>query len=72
MFEEAMRRIRLSAIVLSLILLGLVARGLIDGLTVGIAASGAFIMLSLIALALLWRQGRRLSAEARRRSLKTR
>ncbi len=61
MFDQAMRRIRVSAVVLSLILLGLIARIVIDGLTVATIASAAFIVLLLIALAWLWRQGRRLS-----------
>jgi 4-hydroxybenzoate polyprenyltransferase len=72
MVDQAMRRIRFSAAVLSLILLGLLARAAIDGLTVATGASAAFIALLLVALAWLWRQGRRLSQRAPEGQPKTR
>jgi hypothetical protein len=63
-YERTMCRLRVAIRLLAVVLLALVARGLIDGLTAADVISGTVIALLLIASVGLWRQGRRIRPDA--------
>jgi di/tricarboxylate transporter len=62
LWEREMRRLRLITWVLAVVLLALIARSLMLGLTVAAELSGPVVAALLLAAVLLTRQGRRIEA----------
>jgi hypothetical protein len=63
-YERTMWRLRVAIRLLTVVLLALVARAVIDGLDVADVVTGTAVALLLIASVGLWRQGRRLRPDA--------
>jgi di/tricarboxylate transporter len=59
-YERAMARLRATIFVLGVVVLALVARGVVDGLTVAVVVAALVCAVALFAAAVGWRNGRRL------------
>ncbi len=62
MYDKAMSRLRVSLFVLVVVQLTVIARLVIDGLSVGVGVAELLVVPLLVGSLLLWRQGRRLGA----------
>lgn len=58
MWEDAMRKLRIGTWALSIVLLAIIARAVLDGLTTAAELTGALVALILLAVLLLRRRGR--------------
>ena len=67
MYDKAMSRLRSGVVVLTVVQLSLIARLVIDGLTVTVAIAELLVLPLLVGSLVLWRQGRRLGSRPRRR-----